>query len=174
MFWILLTVVVSFIATPILGYVVHRFTHWPQSGFLYRSHMRHHLDLYPATDLVSAAYRDPGKDSFTWVFVAVGSAGAVLQFWILPMWMATIGVIVGAVLGSLYSLLHDAVHVLPNAHGDFRARVAYQLDKHFPRWFSRLRKLHHLHHRNMSRNYGVFLFHLDRWFGTYQEPTHTA
>lgn len=157
---LLAVIILTFLFTSLLGYAIHFAFHQKWSGRLNKSHMSHHLKLYPVNDLVSDVYREPGDDSTARLFIILFS----------PILLTVVGltafhiisILVGcaifgtmALVGILNDRLHDSMH----------------LNKSVWHWwpgFSKLQKLHNMHHHRMGTNYGIFSFFWDKIFGTYK------
>ena len=160
---IIITILLTFLATSLFGHVEHFALHQPWSGKVNVAHMAHHQKLYPSSNYLSDVYRDAGKDS-TPKFFAVAALPLVLA----PIILCLVGVIpwtimvailvVELVQGFLHNYLHDAFHI--RGHWLYRVPVVRN-------WFARWVKLHYLHHVNMQTNFGIFTFHWDKLLGTY-------
>ena len=162
---ILLTAMITFFIASLFGYSVHRLLHQPWAGFLNRKHMTHHLKLYPPTDYLSDKYRRAGKDNTLTIFalaaVPVVLAPIVLGLCGIISWlMVIVSIIVMALMSFLHDYLHDSFHI----RNHFLTRAP--LIKHL---FNRWNELHYLHHVDMTKNYGIFLFHWDKIMGTYKK-----
>lgn len=160
---ILITVIVSFFVSSLFGYVVHRSLHQSWAGILNKKHMTHHLTLYPPTDYLSDTYREAGADNTVKIFAVLAIPVVALPIilgilGILPVLLVIISIAVMAVMSFLHSYLHDAFHI--NRHWLYRVPFINRI-------FSRWAYLHWLHHVDMTKNYGIFLFYLDKWFGTF-------
>jgi sterol desaturase/sphingolipid hydroxylase (fatty acid hydroxylase superfamily) len=160
---ILLTAIITFFVSGLFGYVVHRSLHQSWMGVLNRKHMTHHLVLYPPSDYFSDTYRHPGKDNTVLIFglfsiplilapVILGLCG------VLPLSLVVTSIVVMGLMGILHDYIHDAFHLknhwftkVPGLKGIF----AY--------W----NELHYLHHVDMQKNFGIFLFHWDHIFRTF-------
>ncbi len=159
---ILLTILVSFFASSLFGYVVHRSLHQPWAGKLNQKHMTHHLTLYPATDYLSDKYRDAGGDNTVIIFsiaaIPVVATPIVLGLLgILPLALVITSLVVMGIMGFLHSYLHDSFHI----RNHFLTRVPV-IRTLFASW----NRLHYLHHIDMQTNFGIFLFHWDHVFKT--------
>ena len=166
---ILIAAILSFLITTLFGHVVHWSLHQTWTGAIHRSHMAHHLRLYPPSDFFSEAYRSAGKDSSPKFFIISGLpiilAPVVLWFFgflSLPV-MITILVVEGLV-GWSHDYFHDAFHI--KDHWLYRV---YAIRRLFTRWVA----LHYLHHVNMQANFGIVSFLWDRIFGTYTNSVAT-
>lgn len=153
---IVLTLIIGWFVGDFLGYVIHKFFHSPLSGRLYKSHMVHHLELYPTSDFFSRTYRSPGKDSTVISFSLFIAAISILMFFLLPAKIATILTIEFIIIGLINNYIHDIIHIRPN-----RLTGA--------KWFERATKLHYRHHKQMDTNFGIFTFGWDKLFKTYHK-----
>ncbi len=120
---------------------------------MYRRHMRHHLDLYPPGDLVSDSYRSAGGDSLAVTFAPFFIALIAAQVVLLPalLWVPMAGTTGLVALWESY--VHDSFHLRRH----WMSRWG---------WWRRARGLHMVHHRRMSRNFGISGSGWDRLFGT--------
>jgi sterol desaturase/sphingolipid hydroxylase (fatty acid hydroxylase superfamily) len=160
---IVLTALTAFFISSLFGYVVHRALHSKWTGRLNKSHMTHHLTLYPPTDYLSEVYRDAGKDNTVKIFalsaVPLVASPIVLGIWgILPLSLVITTLIVMGIMGFLHSYLHDSFHI----KNHFLTRIPV-VKVIFGYW----NKLHYLHHVDMQKNFGIFLFHWDHVFRTF-------
>jgi sterol desaturase/sphingolipid hydroxylase (fatty acid hydroxylase superfamily) len=166
MFAIMLTILITFLFSSVFGYVVHWAIHQTWTGKLNNSHMTHHLKLYPPTDYISDKYRGAGKDNTVLIFALVALPVIALPIilgimGILPLLLVIISLIVMGIISFLHSYLHDAFHV--RNHWLYHVPLISQL---FAGWVF----LHWLHHVNMQTNFGIFMFFLDKLFGTFAAP----
>lgn len=162
---ILLTAIITFFVGSLFGYVVHRSLHQTWTGKFNNAHMTHHLRLYPPSDYVSDKYRNAGKDNTLWIFGAAAVpffAVPILlgAFHILPLALVITSLIVMSLMSFLHSYLHDSFHI--RNHWLYRIPLIGIL---FARWTH----LHWLHHVDMQKNFGIFLFHWDHLLRTYWE-----
>lgn len=158
------TILVIFCVTSLFGYLVHRALHQPWLGRFHKSHMIHHMTLYPPTDYTSDKYRSAGKDNTVWFFVT-----AAIPLIIIPIILSVIGVLplldmiislfIMAIMGVVNNYLHDAFHI----KNHFLNRIPL-LRLLFNFW----NKLHYLHHVDMDSNFGIFLFFWDKVFFTFR------
>jgi sterol desaturase/sphingolipid hydroxylase (fatty acid hydroxylase superfamily) len=160
---ILLTILFTYLFTSLFGYVVHWSLHQNWTGKLNEKHMTHHLKLYPPSDYTSEEYRRAGKDNtvVTFAIASVPVVLAPLTLWLLGVF--TLGMMIAALLvmafmGFSHDYLHDAFHI----KNHFLSRWSLTKDI-FKRWVD----LHYLHHVDMGKNYGIFVFHWDRILGTF-------
>lgn len=158
---VLLTVLLTFVVSSLFGYVVHWSLHQAWSGRFNQSHMTHHLRLYPITDYLSDTYREAGKDNTFFIFAAAAVplvALPVLLWWlgIMPLVLMLIAVGEMLLLGFLHEYIHTSFHI----RGHWMNKLAA-----FRRWNA----LHFLHHQDMSTNFGIFTYWLDRVFGTFKD-----
>lgn len=160
---IFLTAFITYFICSLFGYVVHRAIHQKWTGAINKSHMAHHLKLYPPTDYLSDIYRDAGKDDTFKIFavaavpvVATPIVLGVTGF--LPLSLVITALVVMGLMGFLHSYIHDSFHI----RNHFLNRVPVVKDL-FKRWNA----LHYLHHVDMQKNFGIFAFHWDRVFKTF-------
>lgn len=157
---VLWAVITTFFYGTFLGWLVHWGIHQRWSGFAHRSHMTHHLKLYPPSNLLSETYRDAGKDNTTYIFTPIIAVGFLAYEAILYHWGASFWLLAGlTVEGLLIGLLHDWMHTWFHLSGT--RLLKYQ-------WFRDLRELHFYHHRRMNRNFGIYFFGWDRVFRTFR------
>jgi sterol desaturase/sphingolipid hydroxylase (fatty acid hydroxylase superfamily) len=160
---IFLTILISFFVSSLFGYVVHWALHQSWSGKLNSSHMAHHLTLYPPDDYQSDAYRSAGKDNTVLIFGCLASPVVLSPIvlgilGILPLTLVIVAITVMALMSVSHNYLHDAFHI----RNHFLTRLPL-VKNMFASWS----RLHYLHHVNMSSNYGIFIFTMDRLFGTF-------
>jgi Delta7-sterol 5-desaturase len=157
---LLFVIFLTFLLTSFLGFIIHWSFHQPWSGRLYKSHYTHHFKLYPPGNLISDIYRDPGDDSTARLFIILFSPLLLVVigltiFHIIPIiyGCAIFGTM--AIVGVLNDRLHDSAHLNKSM---------------WHRWpgFSKLQKLHNIHHFDVSKNYGIFSFMWDKLFKTYK------
>ena len=160
---IFLTILIAFFVSSLFGYIAHWSLHQKWAGRLNVLHMTHHLKLYPPSDYLSSVYRDAGKDNTTKVF-AMLSIPLVLTpiilgvLNILPLALVLITILVMAAMGFLHDYLHDAFHIKDHSLTKIKGlRVLFGHWNH----------LHYLHHVDMQKNFGIFLFHWDHVFRTF-------
>jgi len=150
----------SLLAAIFFGHAIHWALHQRWSRVFNRAHMEHHELLYPPGRLSSDKYRMPrwyhrGVLLFTpGLIILLGAAGGL--FWLLgaPWWTLIVFAVVLIGFGLFNDVAHDTMHIRK-----------HPLMKH--QWYRRMRKLHYLHHVDMSKNYGIINFSFDRLFGTF-------
>jgi hypothetical protein len=166
---ILIAAILSFLVTTLFGHVVHWSLHQTWSGAIHRSHMAHHLRLYPPSDFFSEVYRSAGKDSSPKFFLiaAIPLILAPVVLWFLGVFslpvMITVLVMEG-LMGFLHDYLHDAFHI--KDHWLYRV---YAIRRLFTRWVG----IHYLHHVDMKSNFGIFTFMWDHIFRTFRNYVET-
>lgn len=160
---VVLTALITFFIASLFGYVVHKSLHQKWSGRLHRAHMTHHITLYPPEDCVSDEYRNPGKDNTVIIFGAAALPLVALPIILGALHMLSLALVITSlfvmiVMSFLHGYLHDSFHI--KNHWLYRMPL---VNKIFSRWVY----IHWLHHVDMNTNYGIFLFFLDRLFGTF-------
>lgn len=159
---LVLTLLALAIGFPVMtgaGYAVHWLLHQKWSGMLYAKHMVHHLVLYPVSDFLSESYRRAGRDNtvVTFLFFSIPFFVAPVILYalqVVPAVTAALLLVEIIVVGWLHDYFHDSFHI----RGHFLKRYAF---------FRRLTDLHYLHHKDMSKNFGIFLFWWDRIFASF-------
>lgn len=160
---ILLTILFTYLFTTFFGYVVHWSLHQSWTGRFNQKHMTHHLKLYPPSDYLSDTYRQAGKDNtvVTFAMAAIPLVLAPLFLWwvgLFSLGMMIASLLVMGSLGFLHDYLHDSFHI----KNHFLSRWPVVKDI-FKKWVD----LHYLHHVDMGKNYGIFVFHWDHLFGSF-------
>lgn len=150
-------------STTFLGYWIHFAFHQPWSLWFYRAHMNHHQIQYPSIDFYSDRYRSAGKDNTTTLFLI--AAIPVVLFLLLSILFGLISIstlllVAGGTCfwGFLHDHFHDHFHIATSPWSKLPL---------FRNW----RKLHYVHHLNMSLNYGIIFFYWDKLFKTYDAAT---
>jgi hypothetical protein len=160
---IFFTALVTFFISSLFGYVVHYSLHQKWTGNLNRLHMTHHLKLYPPSDYLSDTYRQAGKDNTVKIFALFAIPLVAAPFILLALHVLTLptfitALIVEGLMGFLHDYLHDSFHIrnhiLTRIPG---VRVIFAYWNH----------LHYLHHVDMQKNFGIFLFHWDHILRTF-------
>lgn len=160
----ILVIIFSYFATTLFGYVVHWSLHQKWSGYFNKSHMAHHLKLYPPEDYLSEKYREAGADSTPKFFFLAALPTLILPTLILYYvgvlsWGLTLlAFVVMFGIGLMKNYLHDSFHI--KNHVLTRIPIIKM-------WFSRLSKLHYYHHVDMSKNFGISSFFWDRRFKSF-------
>lgn len=159
MIYLFVAFIVSLVLASFFGHVVHWALHQPWTGIAHKGHMQHHEVFYPPGRMVSDSYQAPpwyhnSSLLFTPPLLAlVGIVGTVLWLCGAPM----VGLAVFAAAMVSFALINDAVHDSFHLRKQPLARFG---------WYRRLRKLHYVHHRNMTVNFGVINFTWDQVFRT--------
>lgn len=154
----LLLAILTFFVITLFGHVAHWFIHQPLAGKFNRSHMTHHLKLYPPTDYLSKKYRHPGKDNTVLIFAILSIPMLILPwvalgFGVITLFQALFIFVEMLILGAAHDYVHDAFHI--KGHWLYKFKM-------FRKW----NVLHYRHHVNMKSNFGIFYFMWDRVFGT--------
>jgi sterol desaturase/sphingolipid hydroxylase (fatty acid hydroxylase superfamily) len=160
---IFITALVAFFASSLFGHVVHWSLHQQWTGRLNQKHMTHHLTLYPPSDYQSEVYRSAGQDNTVITFTVAAIPLVLIPIvmgilGILPISLVITALIIMGVMGFLHGYLHDSFHIVNH----FLTRIP-GVKVIFGYWT----RLHYLHHVDMQKNFGIFLFHWDRVFKTF-------
>jgi sterol desaturase/sphingolipid hydroxylase (fatty acid hydroxylase superfamily) len=140
---------------------MHWALHQEWMGRFNKSHMTHHMTLYPPERFASEKYMHAGKDS-TIIFFLIAGAPLLLApialffFGYLSFFTAIVLVAELGGLGLINNYFHDSFHI----------------QEHFLNRFSAFRKLvdlHYVHHVDMNKNFGIFTFMWDKVFKTFSD-----
>lgn len=143
-----------------VGYIVHRLAHYPISGKLYQSHMFHHAKAYPPGRYTSKKYLNPDENPLKMIFVTAFAIVNMAVLILCPL-LFFIGFFLSTAICSLANeYVHDAFHVENHP----LARLP---------GFMWLSDLHKVHHENVKKNFGIYLFWFDRMFGTFKKLKRT-
>ena len=160
---ILLGIVLGIFTTELVGYVIHRLLHTEYLPWLKKSHMTHHLELYPIERLRSKVYEAPVHARYLGIGIEWLIPITVVLIPLMALFITyelsgyfIISFLVASIAWALVFLnwMHDLFH-LKNP----------RLRKY--KWFKKIRICHDLHHIDMSRNFGISFFWLDKIFKTY-------
>ncbi len=160
---VLITIILTYLVTSFFGYAVHWLLHQSWAGRFNQKHMTHHLKLYPPEDYTSEKYRHAGKDNtvVTFTLASIPVVALPILFWWLGLFtvgMMIASLLVMAFMGFSHDYLHNSFHI--SNHWMSRVPVLKDI---FRKWVA----LHYLHHVDMGKNYGIFVFHWDRLFRTF-------
>lgn len=132
----------------------HKLLHSKITGKYNKSHMAHHILLYPKHNCFSDTYRSAGKNDSSRFFILFG-----MPIIIIPIIMYAVGSITGfslicSLLTTLFfGVFNDLCHMYYHTNHHF-------LDKfHICR---EMKRLHFLHHVKMQRNFGITNFLFDK------------
>lgn len=158
---LLLTLVVFFVVT-LFGHIAHWSLHQKWMGRFAKSHMTHHLKLYPVDDFYSESYRSAGKDSTVIAFAFLSLPLLALPFvacffGLLSFTYALVAAAEMLFLGWLHDYVHDSFHV--TGHWLRKVPLVNMLHKD-------LERLHFFHHVDMKKNFGIVIFWWDKVFGS--------
>ena len=153
---VLFTILVTYVVAELIGYLFHRAAHIPGTK-LYKSHMMHHLDAYPPSRFASEKYISIGGNSFVYWFIPLFLLFLGAQFLILSPIMFGVSAATTGLVAFVNFYVHDTYHLSGNPFAGTK-------------FFKRLTDYHHVHHRNMKKNFGIYSFFIDRLFGTFRSP----
>lgn len=156
-----LTFGLMFLVITLFGYGVHKALHQKWTGRYYKSHMTHHVKLYPLSDFTSEVYRSPGKDNTAKFFIIAGIPLIIAPILLFALHVIALPVFIAAMLGlavfgGLNDYLHDSFHITDHWLNRFG-------------WFRKMIERHKVHHKHMQRNMGIYWFGWDRVFKTFKK-----
>ena len=158
---VLLTILVMFVVITFFGYWTHVFFHSKMSGRFYVAHLTHHQKLYPVNDFQSEIYRQPGKDNTVFSFLLFGAPIILLPIILFAFHIISSPIFITiilclAIFGFANNYLHDAFHISNHKLSRFK-------------WFVKLTDLHYLHHIDVQKNLGIYMFWWDKLFGSFMK-----
>lgn len=158
---LLLILIITGIFTVFLGYIIHKLFHNPSSRWFYHAHMNHHMIQYPPTSFFSDSYKSAGKDStvilFVIAFAPILLGVIALTFFGVFSLTTCIASLLGLVFwGWMHNYVHDHFHL----KNTWLTYIPF-----FIKW----RKLHYIHHLDMTKNLGIIWFGWDKLFKTFAD-----
>lgn len=159
MFLAIISIILAFFLTTFFGYFIHWVIHQPWSGKLNKEHLLHH-DIYPPIDFNSSSYRNVGNGTF-YIFLIGSLPLIVLPFilyftHVISLWLGLVLITEMGILGWMHDYIHEIFHL--KNHFLFKFK-----------YFNYLVKLHLIHHQEVNKNLGIFSFHWDRIFRSFQK-----
>lgn len=151
---VILVILYAFVKAELIGYWFHRLMHSTVFPAIHRRHMEHHEIQYPRKNLSSENYRHTEGLSTFWLFFPLVILMGILHLFLLPLYLFIPYFTVVSVAGLIQDYLHEGSHLR-----------GFWLNKY--KWYRRMRARHHVHHVYQGTNFGIYLFGLDRVFGTY-------
>lgn len=166
--------VLAIIYTELIGYVVHKFLHEAHVPWLSDRHVRdHHLTYYPpGSNMRTTEYEAPEASSFIdkvgfeWIvpiavvtvpLLAIAIALGASVLYVTQFFLASL---VWAWLG--FSYMHNSFHIK-----DFWMSNSYYMGGFLSKWYKETRKLHDIHHNDMTINFGITFFWFDKLLETF-------
>lgn len=160
----------------ILGiyYWYHRFLHCKYSGLLYKYHyLGHHKKLFPIKRIRADSYGENGNGGW---FQSGGEIifGVPVIIMIYVIWMlSTSGYFINfmiVLLGIIISgeCYHSSYHLIKHPKSHPESLLIHNLITKQNN-FSKLMKLHDIHHAMPKYNYGFIDMSMDKLFNTYSE-----
>lgn len=141
-----------------MEYFLHRFSHNPKSGYIYKIHKKHHTKHYPITDLMSTKYKTDYTYGISDGLLAHGPSTILSICSFYPFMDTTIFI-------KLSSCILFIAYISDYFHTHIHTRDSW-LDKH--EWFIKMREIHFDHHKNTSRNFNIMDMNIDKLMKTYK------
>lgn len=157
----------GFLVAEILGYFLHMLLHNKKIKWISHNHMWHHEHDYPPFgEMRNKTYISGARDranvfgiGLEWfipgvlLIISLAIVMMLLEIKILTQIVFIASILFWVFL--MFNYMHDAMH-LEN----------FWMKNN--KWFKKIRRLHDIHHMNMQKNYGICLFFMDKFFGTYR------
>lgn len=163
-----LVLALSFVYTELIGYITHRFLHSGHAGWLGDLHMEHHDKYAPGEAQAFDDYKYTDRE--TWI-ERVGLE------WIIPIAVVTVPLSVFLLLlgVSWQFLLAGTMLSLGWAwlgftymHRAFHLKRFWMVKNYvFKGWFKETKKLHFIHHNDVTKNFGIVFFWFDKLYETF-------
>jgi sterol desaturase/sphingolipid hydroxylase (fatty acid hydroxylase superfamily) len=142
------------VLTSLVQDALHRLLgHSPAGGALHRAHAGSHHTVYTEARMVSSRYDDT-EISLTPLYLVPALAVVMIFLWLLPLRYVA--------CGAFGIFISFAAHVYLHAHYHLSQS---RLRRH--EWFRRRQRLHAIHHRDGTKNFGLIHFCWDRLLGTF-------
>ncbi|KAL6062943.1 TFIIH basal transcription factor complex helicase XPB subunit [Balamuthia mandrillaris] len=134
--------IVFYYAYLFIGYIFHRVVHCPQSGPCYTVHMRHHLQEYPPTALLSDTYR--GERHEFHYKIPLAMMPLFVGWMLFPFDVAILFTVELSFLSAASQYLHERYHLK-----DPGWLATNPLTR---RLFRQWQRQHFIHHRDTTSN----------------------
>jgi len=141
-----------------MEYFLHRFSHNPKSGYIYKIHKKHHTKHYPITDLMSKEYKTDYTYGISDGLLAHGPSTILSICSFYPFMDTTVFI-------KLSSCILLIAYISDYFHTHIHTRDSW-LDKH--EWFIKMREIHFNHHKNTSKNFNILDMNIDKLMKTYK------
>ena len=141
-----------------MEYFLHRFSHNPKSGYIYKIHKKHHTKHYPITDLMSKEYKTDYTYGISDGLLAHGPSTILSICSFYPFMDTTVFI-------KLSSCILLIAYISDYFHTHIHTRDSW-LDKH--EWFIKMREIHFNHHKNTSKNFNIIDMNIDKLLKTYK------
>ena len=141
-----------------MEYFLHRFSHNPKSGYIYKIHKKHHTIHYPVKSLTSDKY----KTDYTY-----GISDGLLAHG--PPTISTIGIFYIFLDTDSFIKLLSCILLTAYISDYFHTQIHLKkswLDNNS--WFIKMREIHFNHHKNMKKNFNIIDMNLDKLMKTYK------
>jgi sterol desaturase/sphingolipid hydroxylase (fatty acid hydroxylase superfamily) len=157
----LITILITHHAASIIQASLHCFLgHRKKGGFIHTLHAYEHHGIYSKDFVVSDSYLDEAKSlDYLYAVPALLLAAGVYSVVSLDYFLVHIAALALSTFAHLY--LHVQYHLKDSPLKRYH-------------WFQTKRRLHLLHHEDMTRNFAVVEFVWDRLMGTYQDAPLSA
>jgi len=141
-----------------MEYFLHRFSHSPKSGYIYKIHKKHHTIHYPITHFMSKEY----KTDYTYG---------------IPDGLLAHGPPTISIIGFLYLFLDKDIFLKLSSCILFTAYISDYFHTHIHthdswldnyRWFIKMREIHFNHHKNTRKNFNIIDMNIDKLMKTYK------
>jgi sterol desaturase/sphingolipid hydroxylase (fatty acid hydroxylase superfamily) len=141
-----------------MEYFLHRLSHNPKLGYIYKIHKKHHTIHYPITDLMSDNYKTDYIYGLSDGLLAHGPPTiSIIRILYLFLDKDTFLKLSSCILFTAY--ISDYFHT--HIHTRDSKFVEYP-------WFIKMREMHFNHHKNTSKNFNILDTNIDKLMKTYK------
>lgn len=141
-----------------MEYFLHRFSHNPKSGYIYKIHKKHHTIHYPITKLISDKYKTDYTYGISDGLLAHSPPVIIIlgYFYLFLDYKSFI---------NLSSLILYFSYISDYFHTHIHTKNTW-LNKYS--WFLKMREIHFNHHKNTTKNFNVMDTTIDKIYNTYK------
>lgn len=140
-----------------IEYLLHRFSHNPKSGYIYKIHKKHHTKHYPISKLMSEKYNTDYTYGLSDGLLAHG-----------PPTLTIIILLYYFLDYNSYIKLSSSIIFFAYISDYFHTHIHLKntwLDKY--KFFLKMREIHFNHHKNTTKNYNIIDMNIDKVLKTY-------
>lgn len=141
-----------------MEYFLHRFSHSPKSGYIYKIHKKHHTIHYPITNLMSKEYKTDYIYGLSDGLLAHG-----------PPTISIVGLLYFFLDKDIFFKLSSCIlftaYISDYFHTHFHTQDSW-LDNY--QWFIKMREIHFNHHKNTGKNFNILNMNIDKLMKTYK------
>ena len=143
-----------------IEYCLHKLSHYPKTGFLYKIHKKHHTIYYPSNKLMDTGEYKTGYTCGLPDGLIAHGPPTILMIGSLYFFLEYDFFIKSAVNILLFAYISDYFHTQIHIKNSW-------LEKYY--FFNRLRFLHFNHHKDTKKNFNILITNYDKLYSTFKE-----